>query len=362
MPKPKPTETRKLTYAEAALLDLLPTLAVSDDARVLIAGNRSGWLPLEAEKKWPKRVAAHAFDFHHARAIRDRLAEAWINPNAIVHCTPALPEGPFALALFMTTPQSMSAELVLDQLEDLHAKLAEGGTLFAAFEGDADDALRTLRLVWTNVHVVTRAKHVAVFRMVKHGELAKRRNFASDWEASVPDGEKMVFTSLPGCFCHRRADAGGLALAEVAAREAKPSDRLLDMGCGCGLVGLLVAKKAGITDLTLIDSHARAIAAAKINAARAGIDARFILSDDGLPRGEAETGRYSLVVGNPPYYSDYRIADVFMETAYRALRPGGRCLMVVKTATGLLALQEKYFRTAEVIKRRGYCVLRSVRI
>ena len=50
-----------------------------------------------------------------------------------------------------------------------------------------------------------------------------------------------------------------------------------------------------------------------------------------------------------------------METAYRALRPGGRCLMVVKTATGLLALQEKYFRTAEVIKRRGYCVLRSVR-
>ena len=246
MPKPKPTETRKLTYAEAALLDLLPTLAVPDDARVLIAGNRSGWLPLEAEKKWPKRVAAHAFDFHHARAIRDRLAEAWINPNAIVHCTPALPEGPFALALFMTTPQSMSAELVLDQLEDLHAQLAEGGTLVAAFEGDADDALRTLRLVWTNVHVVSRAKHVAVFRMVKRGELAKRRDFASNWEASVPDGEKMLFTSLPGCFCHRRADAGGLALAEVAAREAKPTDHLLDMGCGCGLVGLLVAKKAGI--------------------------------------------------------------------------------------------------------------------
>ena len=78
-------------------------------------------------------------------------------------------------------------------------------------------------------------------------------------------------------------------------------------------------------------------------------------------QGDVQTGRYSLVVGNPPYYSDYRIADVFMETAYRALRPGGRCLMVVKTATGLLALQEKYFRTAEVIKRRGYCVLRSVR-
>ena len=52
---------------------------------------------------------------------------------------------------------------------------------------------------------------------------------------------------------------------------------------------------------------------------------------------------------------------MFLETAYRALRPGGVCLTVVKTATGLLALQEKWFRTAEVVKRRGYCVLRSVR-
>ena len=144
---------------------------------------------------------------------------------------------------------------------------------------------------------------------------------------------------------------------------------ILDMGCGCGLVGLLVADairrhnpsnpQSHNHTITLIDSHARAIAAAKANAARAGIEAEFILSDDGLPRGRV--GEYDLFVGNPPYYSDYRIAEVFLETAYRALKPGGICLTVVKTATGLLALQEKYFRKAEVIKRRGYCVLRSVR-
>ena len=158
MPKPKPTEPRKLTYAETALLDLLPTLSVPDGARVLVAGNRSGWLPLEAEKKWPKHVSAHVFDIHHARAMRERFYDVWINPNEIVYCTPNIPQGPYALAFFMTTPQSMSAELVLDQLEDIHANLAEGGTFIAAFEDDADEALRTLRLVWTNVHVVKRAK------------------------------------------------------------------------------------------------------------------------------------------------------------------------------------------------------------
>ena len=350
--------------------------------RILVAGNRSGGVAVAAMRRWPEaEVVAHAFDYHHARAIRKRLLDEGL-PARNVRCSAGVGvEGtdalqpteemrqPFDAAFFMTTPQSMPAELVLDQLQDIHANLVEGGALYAAFEGDPDEALKTMRLVWKNVNVLKRAKHAVLFRAVKRGAPAKTRDFAATWEASVPGGEPLEFTTYPGCFCHRRPDAGGLALAEVAAREVNGESQevILDMGCGCGLVGLLVAdairRQSSISNLqssiTLIDSHARAIAAAKANAARAGIEAEFILSDDGLPRGRV--GEYDLFVGNPPYYSDYRIAEVFLETAYRALKPGGVCLTVVKTATGLLALQEKYFRKAEVIKRRGYCVLRSVR-
>ena len=394
--------------------------------RILVAGNRSGGVAVAAMRRWPEaEVVAHAFDYHHARAIRKRLLDEGL-PARNVRCsagvgtvgtdplpsvgTDPMPSAtaecrPFDAAFFMTTPQSMPAELVLDQLQDIHLNLAEGGALYAAFEGDPDEALKTMRLVWKNVNVLKRAKHAVLFRAVKRGAPVKMRDFAATWEASVPGGEPLTFTTYPGCFCHRRPDAGGLALAEVAAREVKGESRkvkgeggkvkgeggkgndeeegktpftfhpspftILDMGCGCGLVGLLVADALRtfhpspftfhltLIHLTLIDSHARAIAAAKANAARAGIEAEFILSDDGLPRGRV--GEYDLFVGNPPYYSDYRIAEVFLETAYRALKPGGICLTVVKTATGLLALQEKYFRKAEVIKRRGYCVLRSVR-
>ncbi len=353
-------------------------------------------MAVAAMRRWPEaEVVAHAFDYHHARAIRKRLLDEGL-PARDVRCsagvgtvgtdplpsvgTDPMPSAtaecrPFDAAFFMTTPQSMPAELVLDQLQDIHLNLAEGGALYAAFEGDPDEALKTMRLVWKNVNVLKRAKHAVLFRAVKRGAPVKTRDFAATWEASVPGGEPLTFTTYPGCFCHRRPDAGGLALAEVAAREVEcrtsnvPTLNLLDMGCGCGLVGLLVADtirrhnpsipQSHNHTITLIDSHARAIAAAKANAARARIEAEFILSDDGLPRGRV--GEYDLFVGNPPYYSDYRIAEVFLETAYRALKPGGVCLTVVKTATGLLALQEKYFRKAEVIKRRGYCVLRSVR-
>ena len=444
---------KKVTYAEAILVDEIKVLKVFNDLnvpndlnnpkdpkdlnnpkdpkdlkdpklptrRILVAGNRSGGVAVAAMRRWPEaEVVTHAFDYHHARAIRKRLLDEGL-PARNVRCsagvgtvgtdpmpsvgTDPMPSAtadcqPFDAAFFMTTPQSMPAELVLDQLQDIHLNLAEGGALYAAFEGDPDEALKTMRLVWKNVNVLKRAKHAVLFRAVKRGAPVKTRDFAATWEASVPGGEPLTFTTYPGCFCHRRPDAGGLALAEVAAREVKgewgkvkgeggkvkgeggkvndedavktpftfhPSPfTILDMGCGCGLVGLLVVDALRTFHpspftfhLTLIDSHARAIAAAKLNAARAGIEAEFILSDDGLPRGRV--GEYDLFVGNPPYYSDYRIAEVFLETAYRALKPGGVCLTVVKTATGLLALQEKYFRKAEVIKRRGYCVLRSVR-
>ncbi len=371
---------RKVTYAEALLAKAIDNMPARTVTHALVAGNRSGGLSVALMRHHPDaEVVSHAFDVHHARAIRKRLMEEGL-PARNVRCSAGVgvtgtdslqaseeARTPYDLAMFMTTPQSMSAELVLDQLQDIHANLAEGGTLLAAFEGDPDNALKTMKLVWKNVNLVERAKHAVLFRAVKHGPPVKVRGFAASWQASVPGCEPLVFTTYPGCFCHRRADAGGLALAEVAAKTVanmrKPV-RILDMGCGCGLVGLLVAgsikpNSAPQPLLTLIDSHARALAAARENAAKAGIEAEFILSDDGLPRGRI--GEYDLFVGNPPYYSDYRIAEVFLETAYRALKPGGTCLTVVKTATGLLALQEKYFRTAEVVKRRGYCVLRSTR-
>lgn len=373
------TESREkhLTYAEALLLEAVLTSA-PQQGRILIAGNRSGVIVAETMRTWKDaEVFAHAFDFHHARAICNHLEASECKTDNVL-CTPwVVPSKDSPLydsALFMTTPRSMPAELVLDQLQDIYTHLAEGGSLLAAFEGDPDDMLKTMRLVWPVVHVVKKAKHAILFKATKKGAIKKMREFSSSWDASVPGGDKLNFTSLPGCFCHRRPDEGGLSLAEVAAREVTGMHaegmenlKILDMGCGCGIVGILVAdawrRACGewTTDdnLTLIDSHARAIEATRMNVARAGIESEFVLSDDGLPRGRH--GEFDLFVGNPPYYSDYRIADIFLETAYRALRPGGICLSVVKTATGLLPLQEKYFGSVEVIKRRNYCILRSVR-
>lgn len=320
-------------------------------------------------------VTCHTLDVYHRHAI-----EKVHHAKAI--CSAHLPEGPWDVVRFRTGPKLMSGELALDLLQEC-AKLV-GHALkpprfvldYVGRERDRNDLLDKVRK-----------------------DAKRERSFKAEWPASVPGGPKLTFTSYPGCFCHRRLDEGGLALAEVVSRELRenlptlpnfpnlpnlPTLHLLDMGCGCGLVGLLIAtalnegkgrskKEEGkseesallpssffpLPSLVLVDSHARAVEAATENAAKFGVPAEVILSDNGTPA--RMDGTFDVFVGNPPYYSDYRIAEVFLETAQRALKPGGVCYQVVKNAAGLEPVQKRFFPEVEVIRRRNYAVLKSVK-
>ena len=318
-------------------------------------------------------VTCHVLDIYHRHAIEKVH-------HAKVICSAHLPEGPWDLIKFKTGPKIHSGELALDLLQECYkvaglrgrdAPAPLSGRVEVAFEGrerDRNDLLDKIK-----------------------NDPKRVRSFKAEWPASVPGGEKLMFTSYPGCFCHRRLDEGGLALAEVVSREVlksndacaccdlpsehpsiRPSDhvrnlKILDMGCGCGLVGFLIVnrlKHSNIqafehSNLVMVDSHVRAVAAATENAAKFGIPAEVILSDNGTP--DRMDGTFDVFVGNPPYYSDYRIAEVFLETAKRALKPGGICYTVVKNAAGLKPVQERYFPHVDVVGRRGYNVLRSVK-
>ena len=278
----------------------------------------------------------HTLDIYHAHAIEKT------RPDAKVVCSAHLPGGDWDEIVFRTGPKLMSGELSLDLLQEIHLLSLRRFTLdFVGRERDRNDLLGKIRKDPDRV-----------------------RSFAARYPASVPGGRRIELTSFPGCFCHRRRDEGGLALAEVAARElaqARSPVKLLDMGCGCGLVGFLVAGAVPGTALTMIDSHSRAVEAARLNSRDLGIPAEVVLADDGIASLPDAAGTFDAFVGNPPYYSDYRIADVFLEAAKSALKAGGVCYTVVKNEAGLKPVQERYFPSVEIVRRRGYSVLKSVK-
>ena len=279
-------------------------------------------------------ITCHTLDIYHCHAIENSSCGV----KAV--CSPHLPKDDWDLVKFKTGPKLMSGELSLDLLQEIHLLRPKRFELeFVGRERDRNDLLAKIK-----------------------DDPDRVRDFSAVWPASVPGGQKLMFTSFPGCFCHRRVDDGGLALAEVVSRElsGKNPRAILDMGCGCGLVGFLVAASLkGSVRLVMVDSHTRAVEAAKLNAEKLWIPAEVILSDNGTPA--QMDGSFDVFVGNPPYYSDYRIADIFLETAQHALKPGGVCYTVCKNADGLEPVQRRYFPEVEIIRRRGYAVLKSVK-
>ncbi|MCR5838008.1 MAG: methyltransferase [Kiritimatiellae bacterium] len=281
-------------------------------------------------------ITCHTLDIYHCHAIENSSCGV----KAV--CSPHLPKGDWDLVKFKTGPKLMSGELSLDLLQEIHLLHPKRFELeFVGRERDRNDLLAKIK-----------------------DDPDRVRDFSAVWPASVPGGQKLMLTSFPGCFCHRRVDDGGLALAEVVSRElsGKNPRAILDMGCGCGLVGFLVAasqKGDAPIRLVMVDSHTRAVEAAELNAEKLGIPAEVILSDNGTPA--QMDGSFDVFVGNPPYYSDYRIADIFLETARRALKYGGVCYTVCKNADGLEPVQRRYFPEVEIIRRRGYAVLKSVK-
>ena len=281
-------------------------------------------------------ITCHTLDIYHCHAIENSSCGV----RAV--CSPHLPKDDWDLIKFKTGPKLMSGELSLDLLQEIHLLHPKRFELeFVGRERDRNDLLAKIK-----------------------DDPDRVRDFSATWPASVPGGQKLMLTSFPGCFCHRRVDDGGLALAEVVSRElsGKNPRAILDMGCGCGLVGFLVAasqKGDAPIRLVMVDSHTRAVEAANLNAEKLGIPAEVILSDNGTPA--QMDGSFDVFVGNPPYYSDYRIADIFLETAQRALKYGGVCYTVCKNADGLEPVQRRYFPEVEIIRRRGYAVLKSVK-
>jgi 16S rRNA (guanine1207-N2)-methyltransferase len=343
---------------ERVLLENLPRQATGD---ILVAGNRSGVLGLVLAAENPDaNVVQHVLDIHHAKALQRTLA-AHDGARILVECAAFLPESPASrLALLQATSHDTPAELILDQLEDLRAKLPDGATCLVAYDGKPDWLRKQMKEIFGRVSATPAADDVTLFRATNRTGAGSppfvRRDFSATFTASLPGDPPLPFTTLPGVFAHRRADEGGLALAEVAARTLAPGARVLDMGCGCGLVGLLLARHAAVETVLCADSHTRAIHCTERNAqANALTGVQTLLTD-----GPSLEAKFSVFVGNPPYYSDYRIAELFIRTAHQSLAPGGTAFIVAKSHRWHEECMQAVFENAEVIKRRGYGVVKSI--
>ena len=140
-----------------------------------------------------------------------------------------------------------------------------------------------------------------------------------------------------------------------------PGDRVVDIGCGSGVVSLAAALREADVRVTAIDSSTRAIECTRRGAEMNGLQDRItaVLSSDGsVP----ESGSFDVALANPPYFAHFRIAELFLQAAQTALRPGGQVWIVGKQPDWYQSNVPRWFDRVKLIRTGGgYCIATGTR-
>ncbi len=346
---------RGVRGADRALLSALP---LEMSGRVLVIGTREAIAALAVASLWPPGEV-HIFNldsFEHERAIRS-LGR---NPSHSVrtHLAADLPEpGTFdwvLLAIRHTSDAMLTGEL----LRQAHGALKPRGKLLAATDNPRDRWLHE-RVMETfgAATILDPVDDGAAYVARKHSNELRQRDFGRTFEATLFGQTVRLFTR-PGVFSHGRLDDGALALSEVT--ELKPGTTLLDMGCGSGAIGIASARVSETNQSVLVDSNTRAVRCALRNAAENNVLGRTLVAmshDFSCLRNQA----FDLVLANPPYFGDWRIAELFIREGHRVLRPGGSLYLVTKSVDEPTDILRRTFGGSTRSERRGYSVLRSLK-
>jgi len=175
-------------------------------------------------------------------------------------------------------------------------------------------------------------------------------------------GIKMEFVTSRGIFSHKRIDNGTRLLVEFMELPAK--GRLLDLGCGYGVIGTTAALINPLLEVTMTDVNARAVSLAAENVSRNR--AKNASARLGSLYEPVNAMRFDLVVTNPPISAGItRVVEPIINGAPLHLNSGGSLQLVVqsnkggRTVTGLI---EEAFGEAQILaKGGGYRVLKGVK-
>lgn len=127
-------------------------------------------------------------------------------------------------------------------------------------------------------------------------------------------------------FSPTAIDQGTLAMLSVI--NFNQSDKVLDLGCGYGVVGILASKLIGQRNIVMSDVSESAVKYAKINAKLnkvSDIEIRLSNGYENIPEND-----FTLILSNPPYHTDFSVPKHFIEVGFRKLVLGGKLIMVTK--------------------------------
>ncbi len=164
---------------------------------------------------------------------------------------------------------------------------------------------------------------------------------------SVINGKEYSFLSASGVFSKGHVDKGTLLLASNMV--IKKEDKVLDIGCGIGILGI-VAGSLG-AKVWMSDVNSRATTLARKNAKLNHIEAVVF---QGNLYETTHDSDFDVILSNPPQSAGKAVCFAIIEGAKERLKMGGSLQLVARPNKGgktLAKKMEEVFGNVEVIAK-----------
>ncbi|MBN1580255.1 MAG: class I SAM-dependent methyltransferase [Anaerolineae bacterium] len=237
-------------------------------------------------------------------------------------------------------------------IADAAAVLKPGGRLYIAGHNKSGikPFVRSAQTVFGNGEVVAYRRGCRVALCTKDEQTAIPETDYYRWhESSAQIGapsKRYLFAAKPGVFSWKELDEGTRALIETMA--VRSGDKVLDIGCGSGIIGAVAAQKGEY--VYLVDSNLVAVSAARRTLALNGVHNAEVALSDGVQA--VRDIRFDLVVTNPPFHqgrqTDYSVAHQFIQDAACVLNPKGRLYLVANRFIRYEHQMEQVFQDVRV--------------
>lgn len=354
---------------------LLRRLAGEDGAEpadlsgdVVVVGDRWGALSTALAGRGAGRVTQITDSCLAQRATRANLERNGLGADAVrlLSTRDAPPDR--VDVLLVRVPKSLA--LLEDQLHRL-APAVHAGTVVIGAGMVKEIHTSTLGLFERILGPTRTSLAVRKARLVLCAPDPARARTPSPWpyRYELPQGIGPVsgrtVTNHAGVFCADRLDIGTrFFLGHLPARSGP--DRVVDLGCGNGVVGLSAALANPEATVTFIDESYQAVASAeetfRANAGP-GAEAAFVVGD-GLS--DVPPGSVDLVLNNPPFHSHQATTDATARAMFRgaraALRPGGELWVVGNRHLGHHIRLRRLFGDCDTVAGNPkFVVLRAVK-
>ena len=177
----------------------------------------------------------------------------------------------------------------------------------------------------------------------------------NDWQ--------FVFESCDDVFSKNEVDYGTYVLLKTIQKKVKLFGDCLDIGCGYGVIGIVLSKLFLQTNFILSDINPTAISLSKTNIQKNNVKN---ISDIVLSNAyEKIDNSFDFILSNPPIKAGKKILLDILIGAHKRLKDNGKLIFVIKKKFGEDSIKKQLqliFKSVEILNSdSGYYFLEATK-